>query len=257
MKKPQPKLVQVSKTEQVTANLQRIILKGEELGHFPEHCDGGYIKLLFNTEGGTDLTLLMDGQRPIMRTYTIRKFNRLKHTIEVDFVRHNTSDLRCGFAARWALHAKIGDTINIAGPGLINDINIEVDWFFMVADMTSLPALTAKINALPDNAKGYAVIKVIDNDDMQNIGFPENIKVIWLTAEQPLIDKVRSLDWLSGDVSVWAACEFDSMRALRSYFRNDKQVTKENIYLSSYWKKGTTEDGHKLIKRQDAIDIQD
>jgi len=257
MKKPQPKLVQVIKTEQITANLQRIILKGDELADFPDHCDGGYFKLLFNTEGGTDLTVLNDDQRPIMRTYTIRQFNRLERTIEVDFVRHSVTDLGCGFAARWALNTKVGETISIKGPGLINDINIQVDWFFMAADMTSLPALTAKIKALPDNAKGYAVIKVIDNNDIQSIEFPENIKVTWLTEEQSLIGEVRSLTWLSGDVSVWAACEFDSMKALRSYFRNEKQVVKENIYLSSYWKKGTTEDGHKVIKRQDAIEMQD
>lgn len=256
MKKPQPQLVKVIKTEQVTPNLQRIILKGDQLIDFPEQCDGGYIKLLFNAQGGTDLSLLTDDQRPIMRTYTVREFNRLKCTIEVDFVRHNVADLGCGFAARWALNAKVGDTINIKGPGLINDINIDVDWFFMVADMTSLPALTAKIKALPANAQGYAVIKVINKNDRQNLPFPEKIKVTWLTDEPSLPNKVRSLTWLSGDVSVWVACEFNSMRALRTYFCNDKQVAKENIYISSYWKKGTTEDGHKVIKRQDAMDNQ-
>jgi NADPH-dependent ferric siderophore reductase len=42
------------------------------------------------------------------------------------------------------------------------------------------------------------------------------------------------------------------MRALRQYFRNEKEVDRENIYISSYWKKGVSEDGHKVIKREDA-----
>jgi NADPH-dependent ferric siderophore reductase len=42
------------------------------------------------------------------------------------------------------------------------------------------------------------------------------------------------------------------MRALRQYFRNEKQVKRENIYISSYWKLGVSEDGHKTIKQQDA-----
>ena len=42
------------------------------------------------------------------------------------------------------------------------------------------------------------------------------------------------------------------MRELRQYFRNEKEVAKENIYISSYWKRGVTKDGHKAIKRADA-----
>jgi NADPH-dependent ferric siderophore reductase len=42
------------------------------------------------------------------------------------------------------------------------------------------------------------------------------------------------------------------MRALRQYFRNEKEVERGNIYISSYWKKGVSEEGHKVIKQQDA-----
>lgn len=250
-----PKQLQVIKTQHVTPNLQRITLAGDELEEFPDDCEGGYIKLLFNSQGGTDLSTLNQDQQAIMRTYTIRQFCRIQATIEIDFVRHSIIDLQCGFAARWAMNATIGDTINIKGPGLINDINNNVDWFFMVADMTSLPALSAKTPKLPNDAKGYAVIKITDKNDIQTIKMPNNIKVTWL-LESELITHVRSLSWLNGSVSVWAACEFDSMRALRTYFRNEKQVKKENIYLSSYWKQGKTEDGHKVIKRQDAKEME-
>jgi len=43
---------------------------------------------------------------------------------------------------------------------------------------------------------------------------------------------------------------------LRHYFRNEKQVDKDNLYISSYWKEGTTEDGHKIIKQKDAIAME-
>ncbi len=46
--------------------------------------------------------------------------------------------------------------------------------------------------------------------------------------------------------------EFDAMRELRHYFQNDKQVPRELIYISSYWKSGVSEDGHKAFKQQDA-----
>ncbi|MBU2871883.1 siderophore-interacting protein [Colwellia sp. E2M01] len=256
MKKPAPLQLTVENSTQVTPNMQRILLKGDELANFPDGCEGSYIKLLFNKEGGVDLSKLPQGERPIMRTYTIRRFSAAKCTIEVDFVRHLSDDLTSGFATRWAISAKVGEAVNIAGPGSIKEINIEADWFLMVADMTALPALSAKIRQLPTEAKGYAVIQVTEKVDVQQIDVPENIQVIWITNQESLATKVKALIWLSGTVSIWTACEFDAMRELRSYFQNDKQVDREHIYISSYWKNGVTEDGHKVLKQQDAQQSQ-
>ncbi|EOY4665671.1 MULTISPECIES: siderophore-interacting protein [Vibrio] len=251
-KKPQPKTLVVIDTETITPNMQRITLQGEALSHFPRDCEGSYIKLLFNDMGGADLSILSEDDRPIMRTYTIRRFHPETSSIEVDFVRHVTQDLQCGFAARWAMAAQKGDTISIVGPGSISNLNTEADWFFMAADMTALPALSAKIRTLSEEAKGYAVISVMSPADIQPLHAPADMELIWLTEGQALADSVRELEWLDGNASIWCACEFDSMRALRQYFRNEKEVDRENIYISSYWKQGVSEDGHKVIKREDA-----
>lgn len=148
--------------------------------------------------------------------------------------------------------AQKGDTISIVGPGSISNLNTEAGWFFMAADMTALPALSAKIRTLPEEAKGYAVISVMSPADIQPLHAPAGMELIWLTEGQALADSVRELEWLDGNASIWCACEFDSMRALRQYFRNEKEVDRENIYISSYWKQGVSEDGHKVIKREDA-----
>lgn len=252
MKKPTPSLLTVLKSVQISPNMQRITLQGESLAHFPDNCEGSYIKLIFTQTGDTDLSRIKENERPVMRTYTIKHFSLLQRTIDVDFVRHTTDDCRCGFAARWAMHAKTGDIINIAGPGSISSLNVNADWFFTVADMTALPALSTKLRTLPDDAKGYAVIKVIEHADIQTLETPKGIEVIWLVNNDTLTPKIKSLPWLTGTASVWVACEFDTMRELRDYFRNEKKVAKENIYISSYWKKGVTEDGHKVIKQQDS-----
>ncbi|ENV3680841.1 siderophore-interacting protein, partial [Vibrio parahaemolyticus] len=195
-KKPQPKTLVVTDTETITPNMQRITLQGEALSHFPRDCEGSYIKLLFNDMGGADLSILSEDDRPIMRTYTIRRFHPETSTIEVDFVRHVTQDLQCGFAARWAMAAQKGDTINIVGPGSISNLNTEADWFFMAADMTALPALSAKIRTLPEEAKGYAVISVMSPADIQPLHAPADMELIWLTEGQALADSVRELEWL-------------------------------------------------------------
>lgn len=165
-KKPQPKTLVVTDTETITPNMQRITLQGEALSHFPRDCEGSYIKLLFNDMGGADLSILSEDDRPIMRTYTIRRFHPETSTIEVDFVRHVTQDLQCGFAARWAMAAQKATRSASWGRVAFN-LNTEADWFFMAADMTALPALSAKIRTLPEEAKGYAVISVLSPADIQ------------------------------------------------------------------------------------------
>ncbi len=250
MNKPKPNVATVVSSDTITPNMQRILLQSDGFADYPSDCEGGYVKLLFNSQGATDLDSLTVDEKPSMRTYTIRRYLPEQNQIEIDFVRHETDDLSSGFAARWAMTVSIGEKIHIAGPGTIQNMNIDADWFFMVADMTALPALSAKIRRLPRDAKGYAVIQVQDEQDTQPLDAPENMQVIWLT-EQSINQVVPDLEWLAGTASVWCACEFDSMRAMRKYFRNEREVGRENIYLSSYWKRGVTEDGHKVIKRQD------
>jgi NADPH-dependent ferric siderophore reductase len=252
MKKPTPIQLTVVDSQQVTPNMQRLVLQSDELANFPDNCEGSYIKFLFNKAGATDLSTINIGERPVMRTYTIRRYSAANRTIQVDFVRHLSEDIQSGFATRWAMSTTVGDIVNVAGPGSIKEINMNADWFFMVADMTALPALSAKIRQLPSDAKGYAVIKVTEKEDIQAINTPVNVQINWLTKENSLAEQVKSLPWLTGAASVWTACEFDAMRELRHYFQNDKQVPRELIYISSYWKSGVSEDGHKAFKQQDA-----
>ena len=41
------------------------------------------------------------------------------------------------------------------------------------------------------------------------------------------------------------------MKKLRNYFQNIKKIEKEYIYISSYWKKGSDQEQHKIIKKKD------
>ncbi|PMH46138.1 NADPH-dependent ferric siderophore reductase [Vibrio sp. 10N.286.49.B3] len=252
MKRPTPISLTVRSSDLLTPNMQRLTLQGDGLQKYPDECRGGYVKLLFNANGSTDLAAIPEGERPVMRTYTIRDFDRLTNLITIDFVRHEVKDCSCGFASRWAMNSQIGDSIKISGPGLSKNINQQVDWLFFVADMTALPALSVQLEQLDADAKGYAVIEVASQDDIQTLKMPEGIQCIWVdksSTSLSLSDSVKSLVWHEGTAAVWCACEFDSMRALRTYFHHDKDVERDNLYISSYWKEGVTEEGHKVIKR--------
>ncbi len=252
--KRSPLQLVVKDTQQISPSIQRITLQGDSISHFGQQSEGNYIKLLFTSNGSTDISTLNDDTRPLMRTYTVREFNQNDNSIIVDFVRHISSDPSSGFAARWSVNASIGDTISIVGPGKSQQINPDADWIFLAADMTSLPALAVTLSKLDADSKGYAVIEIHEKEDIQPLQAPEGVKLIWAIAEhsENLVETVKSQPWLNGQCSVWCACEFDAMRSLRQYFRNDKEIERDYIYISSYWKNGVSEDGHKVIKREDA-----
>lgn len=66
-----------------------------------------------------------------------------------------------------------------------------------------------------------------------------------------LADAVKKLPWLEGVPSIWVASEFDAMRNLRAYFRKECGVERGQMYASSYWKMGETDEGNKKAKKMD------
>ncbi|BES69052.1 siderophore-interacting protein [Marinobacter nanhaiticus D15-8W] len=242
MARPEPRTLEVLRTTPITPHMQRITLGGAGLAGFPDDQASAYIKLAFPAEG----------DRPMTRTYTVR--HHRAGEIDVDFVLHDTA----GPASTWAATARPGDRIRVGGPGPRKLIQPDADWFLLAGDMTALPAISVNLELLPDDARGYAVIEVIDESDIQSLARPEHVDVQWIINPEPdptggtLVDHIRQLHWPDGQPAVWAACEFSGMRKLRHYFKQERNVPKTHLYISSYWKMGSSEDQHKLAKRADA-----
>lgn len=249
MAKPAPRQLEVLDYRDVTSHMRRITFGGAGYANFPPDVEGSYIKLFFDH----------DGQAPTVRTYTVRHQRHSEGEIDVDFVLHGDDDN--GVASTWAVDVTVGDVLTVGGPGPGRMINTDADWYFLAGDMTALPALSVNLALLPAHARGYVVIEVLSEADRQNLSVPTGMGIHWVvnphsaTAPALFLDKVTSLPWLQGEAAVWAACEFNNMRALRHYFKQQRQVGKQKLYVSSYWKNGSTEDQHKRIKREDADTI--
>ena len=246
MAKREPRQFKVIDVKRITPNLQRITLGGKGMSDFPDNSEGGYVKLNFSQAD----------ERIITRTYSIR--SQRKGEIDIDFVLHNDG----GPASRWAVECEKGDLIKIGGPGPKTLVDLEADWIFIVGDMTALPAISVNIENLLSHTVGNIVIEVIDEADIQSLVTPEGVKIKWIVNPKPgqnpelLIDCVRGIPTLNGQPSIWAACEFNSMRILRDYFRTERQINKDNLYISSYWKHGSNEENHRDAKRADINDIR-
>ncbi|MEP1446282.1 MAG: siderophore-interacting protein [Paraglaciecola sp.] len=242
--RPAPRNLVVINSRYITPNMLRITLGGEEMGDFPADQDSAYVKLMFPKA---------DGGRPIMRTYTVR--SQTENSIDVDFALHEAK----GPASSWAVGAKVGDKIIVGGPGPKKLLNQDADWIIISGDMTALPAISVNLALLPKDTKGYAVLEVVDEADIQELAHPDNVQLIWVvnnpsanTEVLPLLERIKALPQLEGSLSVWVACEFSTMKAIRKYLRNTFELPKSHFYTSSYWKLGVCEDEHKIAKKEDA-----
>jgi len=179
---------------------------------------------MFDLEGNP-LKRPTDTSQVAMRTYTVAHFDAEKPEMVLDMVIHADGG-KTGPASAWATSTKPGD-------------------------MTALPSIRNHLAELPVQTKGYAVIKIEDEKDAVTLKKPEGVTVIW-EHEQSLPFRLDQLPWLDGNPTVWVACEFSDMRAIRTWLKDEKSVAHENIYISSYWKKGRSADQHKIEKRQDS-----
>ncbi len=244
MKKPAPRQLKVIRKTAISPNMLRVTLGGEEMAGFPDNRDSANFKLLI--PGAQP--------KPTVRTYTVRSFDPVAGEVDVDFVLHADH----GPASDWAMRAGAGDRVGFAGPGTPKWVDFSADWFFIGGDMSALPAIGANIERLPADAKGYAVLEIIDDADRQDLPFPAGLEVDWLVNKDPntpstyLQDKVMSLPWMDGRPAVWFAGESGAVKALRRYFIFEREVAKSDLYTSGYWQIGLTEDRHQIVKRKEA-----
>ncbi len=237
--------LEVRSNDRLTPNMRRIVLHGPELAGFPGDQEGGYVKLVFAPAE--------DGGKPTLRSYTIRAFDPVALALTLDFVDHGDE----GPASAWANHAQPGDPITVRGPGDPKRAPPGADWYLLAGDMSALPALAVNLERLPANARGYALIEVLSEEDRQTIEHPEGIELTWLVnpdTARPnalLDERVRTLPWLPGTPYPWFAGEFSTMRSMRRYFRDESGIDKHAMYCSCYWKMGDTDEGMKRAKKLD------
>lgn len=247
--RPEPRIFDVLSTSMVTPNMRRVSIGGEALEGFPAGQDGGYLKLRIPGDAQAD--------KPFVRTYTILR--QTTAALDIDFVLHGSGGVG-GPAVSWAETVTPGDRISAGGPGPAKPLPPDADWYFVAGDMTALPAITVNLAALPDEARGHAVIEIQSEKDRQDLRHPAGIEIHWLINPEPghrpeLFEQaVRSVPWGKGNVYAWCAAEFDSMRRARAYLRGERGLTPERLYTSSYWKQGLVEDQHRDIKRADALE---
>ena len=219
-----------------------------------------YAKVIFADPGlgltpPYDLAALRESlppeQRPVTRTYTLRRADEQQQQVTIDFVVHGDA----GIAAPWAASAEPGDLLTMSGAGGAYRPDPDCDWYLLAGDESALPAICSALEALPDDARGVAYLETSDPGEYLDAKPPQGLEINWLHRDEPgsqpqlLAGAIVAGPWLSGRADVFAHGERESMKAVRAALKT-RLGDGDQLSLSGYWAAGRTEDVFQSEKRQ-------
>ncbi|MFG3173394.1 siderophore-interacting protein [Streptomyces sp. NPDC048200] len=258
----------VLRVEWVTPHMARVVLGGEGLkeftaGQYTDH----YVKLIFPLEEVRypepfDISAIRrdfpQDQWPKTRTYTVRQWDPDAVELSVDFVYHGES----GLAGPWAAKVKPGEEIYFIGPGGGYAPRAEADWHLFVGDESVLPAIGASLEALPSGAVAKAFIEVSGPEEEQEIRTSADADIVWLHRGERQIgdalqEAVSALDFPAGTVDAFVHGEAHFVKAVRRHLRVERGLTRDQLSISGYWRRGADEEGWQSSKSEWNRDVED
>lgn len=254
--------LEVLRTERLSAHMVRVVAGGDGLSEFPQtpHSDR-YVKILFPLPGVTyPEPLDMDrvhaeyprDQWPAQRTYTVRSLDHDAGELVIDFVHHGDA----GLAGPWAAAARPGDRIRLVGPGGAYTPDPDADWHLLVGDEAALPAVAAALERIPSGRPAVAILQVDAAGEELPLPGVADLHVRWLYrsdgAGDPdgtqLLDAVRDLTFPPGRVHAFVHGEAIAVRELRRHLTRERGVTRDDLSVSGYWRRGRDEEGFREFK---------
>ena len=246
-------VAEVTRKEHITPHYIRIYLHSDDVPYFKNTAIGDNNKILIPPVYLNEIHFpVLDENRkwifppkevaPSMRTYTHRNINLERNEIVIDFVDHGDN----GPASKWARDSKPGSKLGVMMRTEAKELYSEADWYLFVGDSTSIPAIAAVLETLPETAQGTCIIEVHGIEDEQILFTEADITFKWIHNPTPhlkceLSDAVKEIDIPEISKFGFVACEFSSVNAIRSYLREDKNFTQKELYAYSYWKIGVAE----------------
>ncbi len=238
--------VHVKRVHRLTPRMVRVTFTGEELAAFEWNGPAAHIKLIF--ADSNDQSARGSGAepaaRPIMRTYTPRRFDAAARELDVEFVIHGE-----GPASAWAERAEVGQRLTIAGPGRSYSVDSEADWYVLAGDDTAIPAICTILDALPASVKALALIEVVDGAEEHALETRSaNTELRWLrrgpdprNAGRELEAALRHVELPPGSGRIYVACEAEAMRRIRRHLLHERQFPRDRLVTRGYWRLGETD----------------
>ncbi|MFF2925168.1 siderophore-interacting protein [Streptomyces celluloflavus] len=258
--KPVLHRAEVVRTERLTPHMVRVVLGGAGLAKFVagEYSDH-YVKLIFPLPGVTypepfDMARIRADfprdQWPRTRTYTVRSWNPETGELAVDFVVHGDE----GLAGPWAATVRPGAEALLLGPGGGYAPRADADWHLLAGDESALPAIAASLSRIPAGTPVHAFIEVAGAAERQELDAPAGAEITWLHRDgapvgRELVAAVAALEFPPGQVQAFVHGEAGFVKELRRLLRVEREIPREDLSISGYWRRGHDEDGWQASKR--------
>lgn len=255
-----PTRLTVTGTETRTPELHRVWFRTDDLSAFAasSHTDR-YVKLVFPKPGveypePLDMRVLRQTlppeDMPVVRTYTALFPDVDAGTLAIDFVVHGDE----GVAGPWARQATPGDVLLANGPGGAYSPDPDADWHLLVGDESAVPAITAALAVLPEDAVVRVVVLVDSPASEPELPVPAKGELVFVhrsDGDGDLLAAVKAVDWPSGRVHVFAHGEAQEiMHGVRPYLFGERGLARDQVSVSGYWRRGRTEEGFRDWKSE-------
>ncbi|WP_371625582.1 siderophore-interacting protein [Streptomyces sp. NBC_01116] len=182
-------------------------------------------------------------ERPWMRSFTVRAYDRERNAMAVDFVLHGDG----GPASRWGAAARVGDVLGMVGPSSLYARPLPAGRRMLLAgDEAALPAIATVLEALPARTGAVVFAEVADAAEERELpAAAGGSEVRWVHRDRggSLVAAVREAGpVLDGVDAAWVAGESSAVRALRRHLVEERHLPKPAVEFSGYWRRALTQD---------------
>jgi NADPH-dependent ferric siderophore reductase len=252
----------VQRTERLSEHWMRVTLGGGDIARFRPMGYDQWFRLFLPVGGEEGLERIPakanrmlgylrflripEGQRPAMRSYTVRAYREDgEHgaEIDVDFVVHAAADGSLGPAPQWAVGARPGEDVAILDEGLAFNPERGTDRVVLVADETGLPAVSGVCASLPDDAEGLAIVEAPTADDALGFPHPAGVEVRWVIRDDPharpgegALAALKAAELPDGRFHAFLVGEQQLPTGGRRHLVQDRGADKGDISFCGYWR---------------------
>jgi len=216
--------VEVAHIEHLSPGFASITFKGEALADLNSLSFDDHVKFMFNGA---------DGQQ-VRRDYTPRRFDNGAREVVLEFALHGH-----GGAADWARNATVGQSAIIGGPRGSMVLPLAMDWHLLIGDASALPAVTRRLEELPQDARAQVVL-LVDAADRREFATRANIDLHWVATDEELLQVLKDLPLQTGAGLAWGGGEAALMVKVRQTLL-DKGLPRQAAKISAYWKQGVAD----------------
>ncbi|MFB7589658.1 siderophore-interacting protein [Streptomyces sp. NPDC056169] len=261
--------LQVDRTRRLGPSLVRVTFTGEDLKRFAAGGRDQSLSLFLPHPGqeapvlppldDPDMYAILgawrampDGERAVMRSYTVREQRTDPNEMDIDFAIHEDG----GPACRWAAQATPGDRVVVLGPAVAANTGVrfqlpeDADSVLIWADETALPAASAILEWLPAETRAQVFLEVPYSGDRMDLATEADATVTWLVQEEgapSAVDAVRGVELPGEAPYVWIAGESGAVKALRRHFVRERELDRRRVTFVGYWRKGLSEDALREV----------